>query len=230
MTVRLAGEEGFTLVELLVAMVVGLVVIFAAFSVMDGSWRLNAKTTDHIETTNRGRLAMDRITQQLGSRVCLNSEIPAQAPNPAVAAQGSLVTATNDVIEWYASVTSDTAPRLLVERRRLTYDSATRSIVLKAWTGSAPPPTPPPASSTTATITRTIAEGVEPAGSTPIFRYYVPTGTPPLPTQLLTQPISLANANNVLLVKVNFAVVGNKPTIRTELQNDSLTRSPTCPF
>ena len=221
MTARLVGEEGFTLVELLVAMVVGLVVIFAALSVMDGSWRLNAKTTDHIETTNRGRLAMDRITQQLGSRICLQSETPAQ---------GSLVTATNDQIEWYASVTNETAPRLVVERRRLTYRAATKDILLEAWTGSAPPPIPPPAKTTTPTVTRTIAQGVAPAGSTPIFRYYVPQGTPALPTLLLTQPISLANANNVLLVKVNFAVLGNKPSISTELQNDSQTRSPTCPF
>jgi Tfp pilus assembly protein FimT len=221
MTARLAGEDGFTIVELLVAMCVGMVVIFAAFSVMDGSWRLNAKATDYIETTNRGRLAMDKITQQLGSRICLQSETPAQ---------GALVTATDNVIEFYASVTRDTAPRLVVERRRLTYDPATKAIVLKAWTGSAPPPTPPPAATTTPTVSRTLAQGVEPAGSTPIFRYYVEQGTPPLPTLLLTPPIALADANNVLLVKVNFSVIGSKPSIRTELQNDSLTRSPTCPF
>jgi prepilin-type N-terminal cleavage/methylation domain-containing protein len=221
MTARLAGEDGFTLVELLVAMVVGLVVIFAAFSVMDGSWRLNAKTTDHIETTNRGRLAMDTITQQLGSRICLQSETPAQ---------GWLVTATDSQVEYYASVTNETAPRLVVERRRLTYRPTTKDILFEAWTGSAPPPTPPPAKTTTPTITRVVAQGVEPAGSTPIFRYYVPQGTPPLPTLLLTPPIALADANNVLLVKVNFAVLGSKPSISTELQNDSLTRSPTCPF
>jgi hypothetical protein len=221
MTARLAGEDGFTIVELLVAMCVGIVVVFAAFSVMDGSWRLNAKTTDYIETTNRGRLAMDKITQQLGSRICLQSGTPAQ---------GALVTATDNVIEFYASVTSDSAPRLVVERRRLTYDPATKAIVLKAWTGSAPPPTPPPAATTTPTVSRTLAQGVEPADSTPIFRYYVAQGTPPLPTLLLTPPIALADANNVLLVKVNFSVLGSKPSIRTELQNDSLTRSPTCPF
>jgi prepilin-type N-terminal cleavage/methylation domain-containing protein len=221
MAARLAGEEGFTLVELLVAMVVGLVVIFAALSVMGGSWRLNAKTTDHIQTTDRGRVAMDKITQLLGGRTCLQSETPAQ---------GALVTATNDQIEFYASVTSETAPRLVVERRRLTYRPTTKDILFEAWTGSAPPPTPPPAKTTTPTVTRTLAQGVAPAGTTPIFRYYVAEGALAQPTLRLTPPISLANANNVLLVKVNFAVLGNKPSIRTELQNDSQTRSPTCPF
>jgi prepilin-type N-terminal cleavage/methylation domain-containing protein len=227
MTARLAAEDGFTLVELLVSMIVGTVVIFAALSVMDGSWRLSAKTTDHIDATNRGRLAMDKITQQLGSRICLNSQIPAQGTSPAVPAQGSLVTATDSEIEFYASVTNETAgaPRLVVERRRMTYRSSTNDIQLKAWTGSAPPPTAPPAYPTEPTFTRIVAEGVEPAVGTPIFRYYVQADAAPL-----VPPISLTNANTVLLVRVNFNARGNRPDILTELQNDSLTRSPTCPF
>jgi prepilin-type N-terminal cleavage/methylation domain-containing protein len=215
-TARLAAEDGFTLVELLVAMIVGLVVIFAAFAVMDGSWRVSAKTTDHIETTNRGRLAMDKIIQQLGSRTCLQSETPAQ---------GALVTATDNVIEYYASVTQDAAPRLVVERRRLTYRSATQDILLQAWTGTAPPPSAPPAAPTGPNVSRVIAEGIAPAGSTPIFRYYVEQGTP-----ALVPPMSLDVANTVQLVKVNFVAVGGKPAITTEFQNDSLTRSPICPF
>jgi type II secretory pathway pseudopilin PulG len=219
-TARLANEDGFTLVELLVAMIVGMVVIFAAFAVMDGSWRVSAKTTDHIETTNRGRLAMDKIIQQLDSRTCLQSETPEQ---------GALVTATDSVIEYYATVTNDTAPRLVVERRRLTYRPATNDILLEAWTGTAPPPKAPPATTTTPTVSRVIAGGVGPAGSTPIFRYYVDDATA-LPTLQLIPPIALADANDVLLVKVDFAALGNKPGISTEFQNDSLTRSPICPF
>jgi prepilin-type N-terminal cleavage/methylation domain-containing protein len=217
-TARLAGEEGFTLVELLVAMIVGLVVIFAAFAVMDGSWRVNAKTTDHIETTNRGRLAMDKIIQQLGSRTCLQSETPAQ---------GAIVTATDNVIEYYASVTQEAAPRLVVERRRLTYRPATQDILLQAWTGTAPPPKPPPAAPTAANVSRVIAGGLAPAGSTPIFRYYAEEGTTALVT---APPMDLETANTVQLVKVTFAALGDKPEITTEFQNDSLTRSPICPF
>jgi hypothetical protein len=220
-TARLAGENGFTLV----AMSVGIVVIFAALLVMDGSWRLNAKTTDHIDATNRGRLAMDKITQQLGDRICLNSQIPAQGAAPEIPAQGALVIATNSQIEFYASVTNESAPRLVVERRRMTYRPSTRDILMDAWTGTSPPRTAPPANTTTPTYARLVAEGVGIAAGAPIFRYYVQDGALPL-----TPPISLVNANNVLLVKVTVAALGNKPGISTELQNDSRTRTPICPF
>jgi len=222
MTARLADEGGFTLVELLAAMVIGVIVTFAALAVMDGSWRAQAKTVDRIDATDRGRLAMDKITQQLDSRVCLS------AATPGIAAQ--LVTATDSQIEFYASVTSDTAPRLVVERRRMTYRPATADILLESWTGTAPPPAAPPANTTTPTRTRTIAGGVAPAGTTPIFRYYVPTGTPPLPTLQRVPPITGADRDKVVLVKINFAAAGKSPSLRIEFQNDSLTRSPTCQF
>ena len=225
MTARLADERGFTLVELLVAMVVGMVVIFGALAIMDGTWRVQARTQDNVDATDRGRVAMDRITQQLDSRVCLNSA------TPPLAAQGSLVTATDSQIEFYASVTSDTAPRLVVERRRMTYRPGTSDILLESWTGTAPPPATPPANTTTPTRRVVVAGGVAPVAGTPIFRYYAPEGTPALPTLLRTGPVgALADRNSVTLVKVSFAAVGRRPGTSVELHNDSLTRSPTCQF
>ena len=222
MTARLADEDGFTLVELLVAMVIGVIVTFAALAVMDGSWRAQAKTVDRLDATDRGRLAMDKITQQLDSRVCLSTA------TPGVAAQ--LVTATDSQIEFYASVTSDTAPRLVVERRRLTHRPLTGDILLESWTGSAPPPTTPPANTTTPTRSTVVATGVAPAGSTPIFRYYAPAGTPPLPTLQRVPPITVTDRDKVVLVKINFAAAGKAPSLRIEFQNDSLTRTPACLF
>jgi len=222
MTARLADERGFTLVELLVAMVVGMVVIFGALAIMDGTWRVQARTQDNVDATDRGRVAMDRITQQLDSRVCLNSATPAQ---------GSLVTATDSQIEFYASVTSDTAPRLVVERRRMTYRPGTSDILLESWTGTAPPPATPPANTTTPTRRVVVAGGVAPVVGTPIFRYYAPEGTPALPTLQRSGPVTaLADRNSVTLVKVSFAAVGRRPGTNVELHNDSLTRSPTCQF
>jgi prepilin-type N-terminal cleavage/methylation domain-containing protein len=223
---RLAGERGVTLVELLAAMTVGLIVVSAALTFMDGSWRLQARTVDNLDATDRGRLAMDRIMQQLDGRVCLN------AATPTVAAQGSLVTGASDSqIEFYASVTRDTAPRLVVERRRMTYRAATKDVLLEAWTGIAPPPTAPPANTTTPTRARVVATGVAPAGATAVFRYYALAGAPALPTGKLTAPITdAADRDSVVLVRVTFAALGRKPGVSTEFGNDSMTRSPTCLF
>lgn len=225
MTRRLAAEDGFTLVELLVTLIIGLVVVFAAFAVMDGSWRVQAKTLDRVDATDRGRRAMDRIIQQLGARVCLT------AGSPTVPAQGSLVTATDSQIEFYASVTSDTAPRLVVERRRMTYRPANRDIRMETWRGTAPPPTPPPATTAPPTSTTILAADVAPLAGIPVFRYYSPQGTPALPTLRRTAPVSsAANRNSVILVKVAFAAIGREPTTGVAFENDALTRSPTCLF
>jgi hypothetical protein len=208
-----------------------MVLIFAALALMDGSWRLQAKTLNSIDATDRGRIAMDRITQQLDSRVCLDADT--------IGARGSIVTATDEQIEFYASVTSDTAPRLVFERRRMTYRPSTRDILLESWRAAAPPPAAPPANTAEPTLSRIVATGVAtftPTGvatdpRTPIFRYYGAPDVPPLPPSQLAAPVSAAaDRDRVALVKVSFAAVGNNSSVSTEFQNDSLIRSPTCLF
>lgn len=230
-TARVTDEGGFTLVELLVAMIVGIIVMFAALVVMDGTWRVEARTADTIDATDRGRMAMDKITQQLDARVCVS----ATTDTPPLPAAGAIVTATDNQIEFYASVTSDTNPRLVVERRRMTYRPATKDILLEKWTATAAPPIRPAANTTAPTSSTVLATNVGPITSgaaplPPIFSYYAFTGTPPavrLPTLQMTPPITQANLDTVALVKVSFVSLGKRTSTNTELKNDSLTRSPT---
>jgi prepilin-type N-terminal cleavage/methylation domain-containing protein len=230
-TRRLTDEGGFTLVELLVAMLIGLVVMFATLVVMDGSWRVQSRTADTIDSTDRGRLGMDRITQQLDARVCVPATTDATPLPPA----GSIVTATDNQIEFYASVTSDTAPRLVTERRRITYRPATRDILLETWRATAAPPVRPPANTTTPTATKILAAEVLPvttgtAPLPPIFAYYAFQGTPPavrLATLKKTPPLTQSDLDSVALVKVDFIADGKRAGVGAEFQNDSLTRSPT---
>jgi prepilin-type N-terminal cleavage/methylation domain-containing protein len=229
-TKRHTDEGGFTLIELLVAMIVGLIVMFAALSVMDGSWRVQDRTADTIDATDRGRLAMDRITQQLDGRVCL----PATTDTPPLVPTGSLATATDNQIEFYASVTSDTAPRLVFERRRMTYRPATKDVLLETWRATAVPPVRPPANTTTPTSTKVIATGVAPVSTgtaplPPVFAYYAFDGAaaPSLATLKRTPPLSATDRDSVALVKVDFVSAGRRAGVGTEFQNDSLIRSPT---
>ena len=66
MRARLADESGFSLVELLAAMVVGIIVMFAIFGLLDTGVRIQAKSVDSIDATDRGRVAIDQISQSLG--------------------------------------------------------------------------------------------------------------------------------------------------------------------
>ena len=107
MRARLADERGFTLVELLAALVVGSIVIFAGFGLLDTAVRLQAKSVDSLDATDRGRVAIDQISQSLASRICLGS-------------QTSLVDARDDRVEYYASLAPESGTvRLVVQRRRL---------------------------------------------------------------------------------------------------------------
>ena len=60
MTTRLKSDEGFTLLELLVAMSIGTVVLMAAFTIMDRSVVVSNEVADRSEALQRGRITMER--------------------------------------------------------------------------------------------------------------------------------------------------------------------------
>ncbi len=61
------GERGFTLVEMLVSIFAGLIVIFAAFSILDISLRQSSRIADRVSADQRGRIAMEKIMLTLHS-------------------------------------------------------------------------------------------------------------------------------------------------------------------
>jgi len=72
MIARLRQEEGFTVMEVLIATLVGFVVLAAAMGLLESTVRLNTGVMGKTDAMQRGRLAMDKITQQLRSQVCLD--------------------------------------------------------------------------------------------------------------------------------------------------------------
>jgi prepilin-type N-terminal cleavage/methylation domain-containing protein len=73
---RVAGQAGFTLVELLVGMTIGMVVVFAAFTLMERSFVAANDIADRADAAQRGRIAMDAVTRQLRSQVCFSGQLP----------------------------------------------------------------------------------------------------------------------------------------------------------
>ena len=228
MSARLADERGFTLVELLATIVVSTIVLFALFGLVDTATRQQSAASDRIDANDRGRIAMDAISTQLRSRVCISGS------------EDSLVAASDSQIEFFVSLgltpeSAAVSQTLVLQRRRLTYRPATSDVLEESWVGSAPAPALPPATSTTATRTRTILTKVSLDGSTPFFRYYAMTTptppSPPLPELLLAPtPLSAANLTKVVQITVSFAAKGKVAGLSTPLQNRILDRSPGCYF
>ena len=77
---RARDESGFTLIELLMAMTIGVVVLLAAFMLVDASTPLAQKTQDRVDAAQRGRLAMEIIGAELRSQVCMPGAVPPIMP------------------------------------------------------------------------------------------------------------------------------------------------------
>lgn len=181
-----AGEAGFTLVELLVAMTIGVVIILGAFQIMDRSTQLSKKTLQTVDSTQRGRLALDLMMRELASQVCISNTIP------------PIDTGTSTAVTYFVNLGgADAVP----EKHQLSYES--NSIVLRRYVGTGTPPTMTWPG--TATSTKTLLENVTQTGTTPVFRYYTwGTGTPTQPDSLLTAPLSVTDEPRVAKVSVTF--------------------------
>jgi len=76
---RLRSERGFTLVELLVAMVAGIVVLMAGLTILDVTMDQTTRSFSMVDATNRARPALEEIENQLHSACFAQDETPIQA-------------------------------------------------------------------------------------------------------------------------------------------------------
>ena len=202
---RLSDERGFTLVELLVTITIGMIIFSAALDLTDVSGRSTSRTTDRVETAQRARTAMERMVRQIRSQVCLDS-----TTYPIVSGDGSSVT-------FY--VDYDNNPVYKPQKRRLTFDSTGNGKITEEQWDATTTTGPPWSFSTSVSRSFTVAKDVGQIGSTPIFRYFNPAGTQltaPLSTSVAS-PIPTNSVARVSLIEVAFQMrpsSGNADTTR----------------
>ena len=166
-------EAGFALTELLVAMSVGLIVLMAAFLLLDRAHSASNEISDRQDAVQRGRQAMEYLTRQVRSQVCLgNTTEPITYGSP-------------DQVTFYADL-SDGSQN--VERRNIIYDPSARTITEEVFPGVGVYPSL--TFSSTPAESRVLLSRVERVPATPFLRYfaYDPNGAPgalrELPTPL----------------------------------------------
>ncbi len=204
-------EDGFTLPELLMAMTIGIVVLFAAFTVIERTSSVSMTVTDRQEALQQGRVAMQRITQELRSQVCLTSTVA-----PITNGQDSSITFTADMSDGSVNP----------QQRRLTYDATAKTITEYVSAGVG---TPPALTFPSVTRTQVLATNVQQVPGVPVFRYYKYTTSAPIrPTVLLATPLSAADALSTAMVSVSFVVVPSRTkstTVGTTFQDDVKVRA-----
>jgi prepilin-type N-terminal cleavage/methylation domain-containing protein len=191
----LRGEEGFTLPELLVGMIIGTIVLMAALTMLDTTVSLGTKVNKRVDATQRGRTALDRITRDLRSQVCV----------PGDPALDSLIAASDNTADVYTDLGDGSAAKP-PQRRTIIFDPTQRTIVERVYTatGSAGnyvfPGTP--------TQTQTLLSDVIQDGTTPVFTYYPVDTTPdddvdPAPLNA-SGAVPAANLDSVARIRITF--------------------------
>jgi prepilin-type N-terminal cleavage/methylation domain-containing protein len=212
---RISDERGFSLTELLVAMVIGMIVLLASFMLLDRSFSASGSVADRTEALQRGRLTMDLITRQLRSQVCVGTTAP-------------MVSGSDLTLTFYGDLSDGTTP---IKKRTLTYNAGTDTITESVVTGAG---TYPALTFTGTAVNNTLLTKVEQImdGSTarPVFRYYgYKVGGQPGELELLGSPLSTANLKRVAVIRVGYRAFAARTVMNDKdsavIENDVYVRT-----
>jgi type II secretory pathway pseudopilin PulG len=211
-----SDDAGFTLVELLTAMTIGMLLLFAALMLLDHSTALTKQITDRQDAVQRGRQAMELMVRDLRSQVCLGDETE------------PITVARDDRVTFYADLSDGTTD---VQQRTIRYDAATKSLIedIHIGTGTYPDLVYPAAP----TRSRLLLANVEPVVDTgvprPILRFYAfRDGGVPGDLEQLATPLIADDAIRTVMVKIAFVALpdGVRPRSQdaTMLESDVYVR------
>jgi prepilin-type N-terminal cleavage/methylation domain-containing protein len=162
LSARLAREQGFTLIEALVALAAGAIVMVALVTIMNVTLDQSEDSFSRLDATEGARVKLEQIVNELHSACIGNGVPPVQA--------GS--TATQLIfLSQYGNAASVTPVEHVI-----TLSSGTLTDATYAETSETPGIPPTYTFASTPTSTTTLLTNVSAAGSTPVFQYF-PYGT-----------------------------------------------------
>jgi Tfp pilus assembly protein PilW len=226
-------SSGFSLIELVWAMALGMIVLLAAFVVIDRSFAANKTITDREDALQRGRQALELITRELRSQVCLPTQ-PATLP---IVVNASSPTSDDKTIVFYTYLGDASAAtvangqrdagtnQVFPEQHVISYVAGSGSTGNKITETDAKVTSFAPLTVASAYRTNVLATNVV-LPTSKLFTYYegsasggVLTSTP------LTTPLSATDAASVVQVDVNYKVNPSKITATSNSQATTFTDS-----
>jgi prepilin-type N-terminal cleavage/methylation domain-containing protein len=223
---RLRDERGFSLTEVLVATLIGSIVFVVVLDLVDASQGATSRVEGRVDSTQRGRTAMEQVTQRLRSQTCVAVTGGANgfAQEPPIAA------GDNNEVTFYADLGdgSDFQPelrRIYVSGNDLLEDVSDGNSTANGagWTF------PNANSGTTHVILDRVAPVNDSAGNPlPYFRYFAYDTSPAAqPSVALSTPLSDADRARVVKVEVAFKALpstDNDGLSDTVFDNSVITR------
>jgi prepilin-type N-terminal cleavage/methylation domain-containing protein len=200
MSRRGRGQEGFTVVELLVAMLVLGIVLTGALTMVQVVMRQSRGVIQRTDAAQHGRLGLDQMTRQIRSQVCRDQFTR------------GLISASPNQLSFYADLHNgrDWGP----SRRTLTFDAANGRVAETVFESTTKPPVAPAYGAATrnnVAILNYVAPDTDKFGNPlPFFSYFAyettngkPAPTKPLPT---TGALTATDLARVALVRIRFKV------------------------
>jgi Tfp pilus assembly protein PilW len=206
----LRAEHGFTLMEMLVAMVSGMVVIIATLSILDISIGESSRISERVDADQRGRLALEKIMLELHSS-CVASEF---APVQSESKGTSII---------FVSQSGSEASFPAVTEHKITFASEgggklTDTSYLSS-SGSGGTWTFPETATTTQTLLTGVSQSVREGVSVPVFQYYKYVEGK-LSTTPETVPLSASDAKLTAEVTVSFTTAPSSGRTAADRQVD----------
>lgn len=183
------NDRGFTLVEVLVAALIGFLVLSATLGLLESTTRLTGGVMSKTDAMQRGRLAMDVLTRQLRSQVCAGW-LPA------------IVDGRADRVTFHADFGDGSTPPdrrvVALEAGGITERVHRGAIANGTYTFAATP-------ERTATVLENAVPAAEPP--VPFLRYYAfdTAAAEPAPVIPLNVPLSPADRARVARIEIAFA-------------------------
>ncbi len=191
---RLGDQRGFTLIEVLTALLIGGIVLAGAMSVFMAGQRASARVQDRAESVQRGRFVMEQLTQRIRSQVCLGPGYPAMTQGDATG------------MTFYMDIGDE---NFQPQQMRLTYDPVSNGGQVTETTWNMSPSGTAPSGWQVAgspSRVRVLATNLARVGATPFFQYYSFTATDPIaPTNLLGVPLVPNDLARVVQVVLTYS-------------------------
>jgi Tfp pilus assembly protein PilV len=210
MTRLRSDSRGFSLMELIWAMALGMIILLAAFTIMDRAFKANKEVNDREDALQRGRVALELMTRQLRSQICLQTATPSV---PVTDGQ-------DQTISFYTFMGDPTGSgSQLPEKHTLAYAAASGSTPSKITETDQPVTQLSPTLTLGTATTKTLISNVV-LPSSKLFTYYPGNASGGISTTALTTPLATADRARVVEIAVNFKVL---PTKITDTANQQAT-------
>ena len=216
---RPQGDDGITLAELLVTMMVLTVVMAGLATLFIGSLRTATGTQARLDETTDARIAVSAMGRTLRTAI-----LPSQLYDSSSTATAAFIQAEPRAISFYANVDNvnnavgPTRVRYWVDAAGVMYESKQVPNARAAGSTRFEYCTPGPGCSTVRT--KPIARGIA-GGATPIFRYYDQLGAELTGSTLSATQMERVDAIDIVLTVQRPKVAGNGSTytMRVALPN-----------